>query len=425
MSPTDARSCIILIVLIFLSAFFSSAETALTTVNKLRIRTLADEGSKSAKILLKVIDDSGKMLSAILIGNNVVNISASALATLITQNIWGNEAVSIMTGVMTILILIFGEISPKTIATVYSESISLKYAPIIYGFMYICTPIIFIVNNLSLLFLKLLRVDKDAKKNTYTENELRAIVDVSHEEGVIEREEREMIKNVFDFGDAQAKDVMVPRIDMTMVDSNISYDELMSVFEKDRFTRIPVYENTSDNVIGIVNMKDLLFYDKSKPFHAGDYLREAFFTYEAKNLSELMLEMKKTSVNIIIVLDEYGATAGLITLEDLLEEIVGEIRDEYDEDEEDDVSQISEKEYLIDGQMKLDDFNEQFFTSYQSEDYDSVGGFVIEQLDKLPEEGDTLDLEDCTLIVQRLEKKRIEKIQVFFKDKQPAEEKKA
>ncbi|MEG0355445.1 MAG: CNNM domain-containing protein, partial [Lachnospiraceae bacterium] len=333
MDPSAVIQIIVLIVLLMLSAFFSSAETSLTTVNKMRMRSLAEAGDKRAKMVLKITGDSGKMLSAILIGNNIVNLSASSLTTAIAIG-FGGYAVGIATGLITFLILLFGEITPKTVASMHAEKFALFYGSIINIIMKLSTPIIFIINNLSKGILLLFRIDINARPNTITENELRTIVDVSHEDGVIESEEKEMIYNVFDLGDAKAKDVMVPRVHVSFADVSSTYEELIEVFREDKFTRLPVYEETTDNVIGTINMKDLLLFDNRKEFHVRDILREAYFTYEYKNISELLIEMRDTSCNIAIVLDEYGETAGLITLEDILEEIVGEIHDEYDENEE-------------------------------------------------------------------------------------------
>lgn len=408
---------IILAVLILLSALFSSAETSLTTSNKLKIQSLADQGSKRARILLKISEDSGKMLSAILIGNNLVNNAATALTTSLIIQLFGNSGVGIATGVITLLILIFGEISPKTLATIHSEKMALLYAPLIHFLMKIFTPVIFIVNKLSMGVLFLLRVNPDQKVNTMTEHELRTIVDVSHEDGVIESEEKEMIYNVFDMGDAKAKDIMVPRVHVTFADINSTYDELIEIFREDKFTRLPIYEETTDNVVGTINMKDLLLYNynNKKEFHVRDILREAYFTYEYKSISELLVEMRQASINIAIVLDEYGETAGLITLEDLLEEIVGEIHDEYDENEEEFVRQINDREYIIEGSMNLDDLNDSLGLNLSSEDYDSLGGFIIEHLDRLPEQGDELTTDDgIRLVVEALQKNRVESVHLYI-----------
>jgi len=410
----DVTQLIILIILLMLSAFFSSAETALTTVNRIRIRSLADDGSKRAKTVLKITDNSGKMLSAILIGNNIVNVAAASITTSLAYSL-GGSAVAIANAVITVAILLFGEITPKTTATIHAEKLALIYAPIISIFMKIMTPVIFIINGLSNAVLLLLRIDPNAKNQTMTENELRTIVDVSHEDGVIESDEKEMIYNVFDLGDAKAKDVMVPRVHVTFADVNTTYEELIEIFREDKFTRLPIFEDSTDNVIGTINMKDLLLFDNTKEFHIRDILREAYFTYEYKNISELLVEMREASFNIAIVLDEYGDTAGLITLEDILEEIVGEIHDEYDENEEDFIKEIGEREYMIEGSTNLDDLNDRLDLQLESEDYDSLGGFIIEHLDRLPEEGDSITTEDgLRLVVESLDKNRIESVHAYL-----------
>ncbi len=373
---------------------------------------MIEEGNKKAMTLGKVIEDSGKMLSAILIGNNIVNISSSSIATVLAIDLLGNTGAGVATGIITLLVLIFGEITPKTLATLHAEKISLNVAGIIYVLMVVLTPVIYIVNQLALGVLKLMRVNPNGKVATITETELRTIVEVGHEEGIIESEEHRIINNVFDFGDTRAKDVMVPRIDMTSVSVDCSYQELLTIFEEYRFTRLPVYEDTSDNVIGIINMKDILLYKKDTTFHIRDYLREAYYTYESKRLSELMLEMRKTAVNIVIVLDEYGATAGLITLEDLLEEIVGEIRDEYDADEEEIFKVLSDNEYEVDGQIKLNDLNDLLESDLSSEEYDSLGGFIMENLDRLPKENDILSADHFCFCVKSLDKNRIKRVHI-------------
>ncbi len=414
MDSDNIVELIILIFLLLLSAFFSSAETSLTTVNRIRVKTLAEGGNRRAMLVHKIISNSSKMLSAVLIGNNIVNISASALTTILAQHLFGNYAVSIATGVLTIIVLIFGEIIPKTLATINAEKMAYLYSPVIWGLMWLFTPIIFIINKISHLLLKVLHIDVSKHSLIITEMELRTLVNVGHEEGVIETEERKMINNVFDFGDAEAKDVMVPRIDMAMADINSSYDDLIQLFRTERYTRIPIYENSTDNVIGIVNMKDLLLCDDKENFNVRQYLRKAFYTYESQKLSELMIEMKKTSVNIIIVLDEYGTTVGLITIEDLLEEIVGDIRDEYDSDEDEAFKKISDSEYIIQGQMKIDDLNEKLELNLNSENYDSIGGIIIENLDKIPVEGDSILLDNIRFTVQKLDKKRIDRIHIHI-----------
>lgn len=406
---------ICLIILVFLSSFFSSAETALTTVNKIRMRSMADEGNKRAQTVVSVTDDPGKMLSAILIGNNIVNISASALATTWTTKVFGSQYIGYCTGILTLVILITGEVTPKTLATIRSESMSLFFAPIISFLMWLFTPVIWIINNVSMVLLFLMRVNPKDKQAAITETELRTIVEVSHEEGVIETQEKKMINNVFDFGDSQARDVMIPRIDMKFADIDNTYQEIIEIFRKEKYTRLPVFEGTTDNVVGIINVKDLLLYDNHEDFNVRDILREPYYAYEFKKTSELMDELRKTSNNISIVLDEYGSTVGMITLEDLLEEIVGDIRDEYDDDEKDLIEKIGEGEYIVAGMTKLDDLNELLDIELESEEYDSIGGLVIELLDRLPEEGDTVFAQGYEFRVNVVEKNRIESVQIIAK----------
>ena len=416
MDLSDAAQPIILFLLLFASAFFSGSETALTTVNKLRMRTLADDDVRGAKMVLKLIEDPGKMLSAILIGNNIVNISASAIATTMAIEFWSNEWIGVVTGILTLLILIFGEITPKSISTIYAEKLSLRVAGIIYFFTRLLTPIIFIVNKLCIGLMLLLRIDPKAKTTAITENELRTILDFSHEEGVIESEERRMITNVVDFGDSLAKDVMVPRIDMAFASAELTYEELVQAFADDKYSRMPVYSETRDNVIGIVNLKDVFFYNGDRTdFHITDIMRDPYFTFEFKKTSELLIEMRRKSISLAIVLDEYGATAGLITIEDLLEEIVGEIRDEYDDDEEDSIQAVSDHEFIVDGNTKLDDLNEALGLNLESDDYDSIAGHIIYHLDHLPDEGETVTDQNVVFTVAAVDKNRIDKVHIIMK----------
>ena len=421
MGPSETGQLIAIIILLCLSAFFSSSETALTTVNQIRMRTLADNGDKRAARVLHVTGNPGKMLSAILIGNNIVNLSASSISTSLAIHLFGNTGAGIATGILTFLILIFGEVTPKTMATIKADSMSLTVAAPIGLLMKILTPVIFIINKLSLGLMFLLHVNiKDAQKKM-TEEELRTIVDVSQENGVIEHEERDMIHNLFDFGDAEAKEIMVPRIDMTFVQADATYKEVLDIFRQDMFTRLPVYEDSTDNVIGIINMKDFLLQNDTPEFSVRNLLREPYFTYEHKNTADLFLEMRKSSISLAIVLDEYGVTAGLITLEDLLEEIVGEIRDEYDADEEDDITRISDREFYVLGSANLNDVSEALSLHFTSDDYDTIGGYCLGLLDHLPEKNEIILTDNNILLrIDRMEKNRIERI--YIRLPEPLEE---
>ena len=408
MDTDGVMQLIALIILVLLSAFFSSAETSLTTVNRVRLKTLAEEGNRRAKTALEVLDKYGKMLSAILIGNNIVNLSASALATTLAIHI--HFTVGIATAILTVVILIFGEIVPKNMAMINSEKMALLYASMISGLMKLLTPLIFVIDSLAKGIMKLFRVDAD-KKTAMTENELRTYVEVGHEDGVIESEEREMIYNVFDFGDAVAKDVMIPRIDMVTVDKEATYEEVMEVFKDCMYTRIPVFEEDKDNIIGLINIKDFILVEDKAKFKISDILRQAYYTYEFKKTADLLVEMRQKCFNVAFVLNEYGGTAGMITLEDLLEEIVGEIRDEYDSDEEQLIQKMQDRTYLVEGSMKLSDINDELGTDLQSEDYDSIGGLIIEHLDRVPEDGAQIVTEQgIRLQVQGVSQNRILKV---------------
>ncbi len=385
MSPDDIIQIVILLILLFLSA----------------------------QRALEITNDSGKMLSAILIGNNVVNLSASSIATSLALRLFGSVGAGIATGILTVLILIFGEISPKTLATIHSEKLAMAYAGIIQSLMTVLTPVINIINFLSLAFLRLLRVDPNKNNDTMTEEELKTIVDVSHESGVIETEEREMIHNVFDFSDALAREIMTPRIDMTFVNINDSYRDILEIYRKDRHTRIPVFEETTDNVVGLLNMKDMLLYEDKGHFAVRNIMREPFFTYERKNTAELFLEMQTKSINLAIVLDEYGITAGMVTMEDLLEEIVGEIHDEYDANEQEPVSKITDTEYVVSGSMNLDDLCDMLNIHLTSDDYDSIGGYFIGKCDHLPKAGEQIITEEgIRLTVTAVIRNRIKQLRI-------------
>ena len=416
METSDIIQLVIVIILLSASAFFSSAETALMTSNKLKMRNLADNGNKRAAKVLKVTENTDKMLSAILIGNNIVNLTASSISTTLTLKIFGSKLVGIATGILTFLILVFGEITPKNVASKNAENMALSYIGVISFLVTLLTPVIFIVNTVAKFVISIFNKNGD-DNNAVTEEELRAMVEYSHEEGIIENEEKKMIVNVVDFGDTVAGDIMVPRVDMVMVDEKSSYEEILQVFREERYTRIPVYEETPDNVIGILNVKDFLLIEDKENFVMKELLREPLYTYEYKKTSALMMDMRKTGANIVIVLDEYGITAGLITLEDMLEEIVGEIRDEFDADEDEGITKVSDLEYMIDGSTNLDDINDRIGLSLSSEEYESIGGLIMEKLGRLPVEGEIINFDNIVLTVKKMDHARIEK--VCLKLKQP------
>lgn len=426
MDTSDIIQLIVIVILLVLSAFFSSSETALTTVNKHKLRSLMEGGNKSAAKVLKITENSGKLLSTILIGNNIVNIYASSLTTTWATDVFGSKYIGLATGALTLLVLIFGEITPKTIATQKAISLSMVFAYPISFLMTVFTPVIWLLNIITGLIFKILRIDPNAGEGAMTESELRTIVDVSHEDGVIEQEERFMISNVVDFGDALAKDVMIPRADIICADVSSTYDELVKIFMEETYSRMPIYEESKDSVIGILYLKDLFFYSEThdtKDFDVRNILRKPVFVHEYQRTSQLFSDLKTSAVTMAIVLDEYGVTSGIITMEDLIEEIVGEIRDEYDDDEDDFIRKIADNQYDIDASIKLDDLNDALDTSLKSNNYDSLGGLVIEILDKLPDEGDIATTENITLKVTKVEKNRIERIVLTIEEKTSEDDK--
>lgn len=421
MDTTGVIQLFILLVLLVLSAFFSSAETALTCANRVRIRSLADDGNKKAIRVQSILESYSKMLSTILIGNNIVNIGASSLATTLTIRLFGSRFVGACTGILTFLILIFGEIVPKTWAGSHADKISLSYSGVIRFLMSVLTPVIWVVDNIARGIIKLFHLEAKPGEQSITEDELRTYVDVGHEEGVIESEERAFIHNVFDFSDSTAADIMIPRIDMTAVSVSAAYEEAYNLFKKTMYTRIPVYENDTDNIIGFIHMKDFLFTKDSPRFRLGKLVREVYYTYERKKTSDLLMEMREKSASLAIVLDEYGSAVGMVTMEDLLEEIVGDIRDEYDADEEELIKTIDAHTYLIEAGMKLDDVNDALHLSLKSEDYDSLGGMMIDKLDRLPVNNEKIELEDgITLQARGILRNRIRKVLVTLPPETPA-----
>ena len=412
---------IVLGVLVVLSSFFSASETALVSLNRVKVRSLAEEGRKHSKTLEKVISKYDRMITTILVGNNIVNLSASALATALTIRLWGNIYVSLATGALTLLILIFGEIIPKTLARRHCEGLSLAVAPVIRFLMVLLFPIVFVLDKIVLFFF-FITGQKDVYKNRITESEFRTYVNVSHEDGVIESDEKAIINNVFDFRESVAKDIMIPRIDMTSISINATYKEVMKVFRESMYTRLPVYRDEKENIIGFINIKDLIRLKDSASFTVSKFLREAYYTYEFKKTNDLLVELRNASINLAFVNDEYGDTVGMITLEDLLEEIVGEIRDEYDQDE---AGQIKQKDggYLIEAKMRLEDINDAIGTSFESEDYDTIGGLVLDQLDRIPEDKETVSLADGTLLkVVGIKQNRIVNVFVRLPESEPDDE---
>lgn len=408
---------ILLLILIILSALFSSAETAFTAVNKLKLRHMAEEGNKRAKRTLKLVDNPSKIISTLLIGNNIVNISASALTTLIAIEKYGYNATAAATSILTIVIIIFGEITPKSFATQYAEPVAMAFSKPVGILMVVLTPLVIIFYSIASVIIRLFGGNINQGHPLVTEEELKTMVDVGSEEGVFEDDEKEMLFNIFDFGDLQVKDVMVQRVDVTAIDVDADLDEVMEIVASEQFSRFPVYGEDIDDIVGILNVKDLLFLtdEDKKTFDLRKYIREPYYAYEFKRITELFKELKKNRTHISVILDEYGGTVGIATIEDLLEEIVGEIDDEYDDDREMDIETIKKNEYVVSGSYRLDELNDNIGTHIESEEFDSIGGYLIGILGTFPENGEIIETDGIKFIVDEVDKNRIKKIRMIMK----------
>ncbi|WP_423892988.1 hemolysin family protein [Filifactor alocis] len=416
MGTTLGIQITILVALLFFSAFFSMSETALMSMSKIRLRHLVENHVKHAKLTQDLLDHPNQLLGTILVGNNLVNIAASAIATSIAIYFWDNKGVGIATFLMTLLILIFGEITPKNIAIDYTEEIVLFIAPIMNVFVKIFSPIVWVLTNFTNGLLHLFGLNKQEKKPLITEEELKTIVEVSSQEGVLESDEKEIIDNIFEYSDMRVKDIMIQRMDIVAVDVSATYEEVVAAFGEKQFSRIPVYEDTIDNIVGVLYAKDLFFIpvEKIKQFDIKKYMREPFYTYEFIKISDFFRRMQGDRIHIAIVLDEYGGVAGIITMEDIIESILGDINDEYDPQDEEDIVCIKEGEYLVNGSVRLEDLNEEIGTHFESEDFESIGGFILGILGRIPRTGEIINYESIRFVIEKVDKSRIMKIRLFY-----------
>lgn len=412
---SSGSSEVLLFLCIILSMIFSSSETALTKISKIRLRNMVEDNIKGAKRVEKLLENQKKLLTTILIGNNIVNIGASALATSIalqrTQDgPFSPYIVSIVTVALTFVILIFGEITPKNLAVQHSEKVALAVAPFIEVCMWLFTPVAFILNIIAGSIIKLFGGNAENILPSITEAELKTMVNVSQEEGVLEDDEKEMIHNVFDFGDYTAEQVMTPRTDVIAVPKTTTFKEVINIFNEEKFSRIPVYDDSLDDIIGILYIKDLIF-SNDETFDINAHLRDVLFTYESKPIKQLFSEMRANRYNMAVVLDEYGGTQGIVTLEDLIEEIVGEILDENDEEEEE-INEINENEFIIPGGTRLEDIHDDIGVNFESNDFDTIGGYVTGIAGKIPDEGEIVFDELYQFEVLEVDKNRVERIKV-------------
>jgi putative hemolysin len=395
-----------LTVLLLLSAFFSGSETAFLSSRKIRIRHLAEEGNKKAKIVQRMMEEPDKVVAAVVIGNNIVNVAASSIATTMAISIFGNQGVGAAIGIMTFLILVVGEITPKGFAVKNAERLVLAFARPLYVVTRILSPVAIALNAISRGVSRLLGGKLD-KSVFLTEEEFKTFLTMAEEEGSLEEEERERIYNVFEFSDTVAKEVMTPRTDMVCLDEKSSLEDARNLIVKSGFSRIPVYEGNVDHVIGILYAKDLLRTKGETVLK--DLLRDPYFIPETKKVDELLERMQKSKVHLAIVVDEYGGTAGIVTIEDLLEEIVGEIFDEYD------VTRIpirvlDDHTVLINGMVPIDEVNELLNVNIPENGFETIGGFMLDQFGHIPEEGEKITYNSVDFVVFQTDKVRIMKV---------------
>ncbi|MDU7560074.1 MAG: hemolysin family protein, partial [Finegoldia magna] len=400
--------------LVTMSAVFSSSETAITSVSKIKVRQLDQKDNKNAHLLKKLHDNMQATISTILIGNNIVNIAASSIATILFTKYFNENGAVVSTVVMTIFVLIFGEVLPKTIAQYKNKSVALKFSRFIYLLTIIFKPIVKVLNLLTRLVIKLF-IGEDGDSSTLTEEELKTLVEVSEEEGVIKNQETEIMINALELKKTLAVDIMTPRTSMASVDIEDAENDLKEIIKNITYSRIPVYEDNIDDIIGVLHIKELAhkIIEDDSDFKIRDILKPAFYAYEYIPVVDLFKQMRAKNISISIIIDEYGGTSGIVTMEDILEELVGEIDDEYDNEKE--VTKLSDNEYLVDPEMRIDEVNERFDLNIQSEKFDSIGGFVIELLDRMPKSKDEVEFENLKFVVVNVDKRKITQLMIIFK----------
>ncbi|MGL4358520.1 hemolysin family protein [Cetobacterium sp.] len=411
------RDIIILVVLILLSGFFSASETALTSFKTTDLEDVEKSNKKTAHLLKKWLKSPNEILTGMLLGNNIVNILGSSIATALAINIMGNSprSLAIVTGVMTVLILIFGEITPKIMAKNNARYFSKVVIGPIYYFGVLMKPLVKILMWTSILIGRILGVEVKTENIMFTEEDLISFVNVGEAEGIIEEEEKEMIHSIVGLGETSAKEIMTPRTSMFAVEGNKTLDDIWDEMIDAGFSRIPVYEETIDNIIGVLYTKDVLNYLKANSTNTQvkELVREAYYVPETKSIIEILQEFKSKKVHIALVLDEYGGIGGVLTIEDLLEEIVGEIRDEFDHEEEETIKEIDDNRYEVDAMLDIETINKNLSIELPiSEDYESLGGLLMSELGKIPSIGDVVEFEDVKLVVIQVEKMRVSKVEI-------------
>lgn len=407
---------LVLVVLILLSGFFSASETALTAYRSNHLERLDEEKNRKIyDILKRWLKDPNDMLTGLLIGNNIVNILASSIATVIVVNEFGQNSSSVLlaTGIMTILILIFGEITPKLIARNNTSTIAEFVVVVIFAMSFILKPFIYLLVLISKLIGRILGINLTSSQIMITEEDIISFVNVGNAEGIIEEDEKEMIHSIVTLGETTAKEVMTPRTSMLAFEGTKTINEVWNEIIENGFSRIPIYNETIDEIIGIVYVKDLMGHikDGNLDLPISQFVRAAYFIPETKSIIEVLKEFRNLKVHIAIVLDEYGGTVGLVTIEDLIEEIVGEIRDEYDDEEEEFFKKISDNEYEVDGMIDIETLDKELELELPiSEDYESLGGLIVTELGRICDVGDEITIGNVNLKVIEVDKMRVSKV---------------
>ena len=412
MSTRNLIQLIVIIIGIILSAFFSSSETALTSVNVFKIRQMEKNGVEKAPLVKKLVDNIGSVLTTILIGNNIVNIVTTTVATIFFTEVMGPKGAVISPIILTIVVLIFGEVTPKNIATANSEKLALAVARPIRFLDIILKPINFVLGKITGAITK--SFVEEESSNLVTEEDLKTIVDVSEEQGVINNEESEMINNVFEFGNSYVADIMTARTNMEAISVESTPEELNDMLKETNHSRIPVYGKNIDNIVGILHMKDIVSnIADGKDLVLEELIRPAYYVYDNMHIFDLFTNMRGENVSLAIVIDEYGGTSGLVTIEDIVEELVGEIDDEYDKDNQD-IFKLTENSFLVNPSMHLNDFNDYFNLELEEIKNDSVGGYVIDHLSRIPSEGDSVSIDNLIITVDQVDRYKIEMLKVEF-----------
>lgn len=417
MGSDSIGSCIVIVILLILSAFFSATETAFSSLNRIRIKNLAGEGDHRAQLTMRLSDDFDRLLSTVLIGNNIVNIASTAVATSLFLRFWPDIGASLSTVVMTIVVLIFGEVSPKSLAKERAEHFAMSVAPIVLFLEKLFFPLTWFFTQWKKLLSKIVGSDGE---RSITEEELLTIVEEAENDGGIGEEESELIRSAIEFNDLECSDILTPRVDLVAIERGLSKEEIMKIFVESAFSRLPVYEEDLDNIIGVINRKE--FYDKVI-FQNGpveDAISNVICVPPGTKISRLLRTLQKSKTHIAVVIDEYGGTMGIVTMEDILEELVGEIWDEHDEVVEEFVK-TGENEYRILCSADLDKMFE-LFDMDREYDAATVSGWVMSELGKIPEEGDTFTYENLHVVVSRTDHRKVLEILVHA-DPTPEEEK--